>query len=142
MTEATQPLWTAGSIVLAILLVFACKTPAETSAANPQSENDPGYEYEAGVLVFKVSDDLKSSLPPYDHTAPTLGTYPHLSELLPTFKVKTIAPFIPQSSTPRSGRFYKIHFDPSVSLDEFIAALDRVDIIEFTEKVPVNVPKN
>lgn len=132
-------LLTVFSLALALLLALACKTPSEPMAANSSSARDTTYE--AGVLVFKVRDDLKTSLPTYDPSAPVLGEYPYLGDLLPAFKVKSIAPFVPRSGPARSDRFYKIHFDASVSLDEFIAALDRVDIIEFTEKVPVNSPK-
>jgi hypothetical protein len=139
MIEAMKPLIAAGSIALALLLTGSCKTPSETNAANSTSVRDTTYE--AGMLVFKVRDDFKTPLPPYDHSAPTLGDYPHLGDLLPTYRVTSIAPFTPQSGTPRPGRFYKIHFDTSVALDEFIAALDRIEIIEFTEKVPVNAPK-
>ena len=127
------------SLTLALLLVLACKTPSEKMAENPSSTRDTTYE--AGVLVFKVRDDLKTTLPTYDHSAPALGEYPYLGDLLPAFEVKSIAPFVPRSGLAQSDRFYKIHFDASVSLEEFIAALGRVDVIEFAEKVPVNSPK-
>jgi hypothetical protein len=134
-----RPLLATSSIALALVLLWGCKTPSETNAANATGERDPAYE--VGVLVFKVRNDYKAPLPPYDHSAPTLGDYPHLGDLLPTFKVTSIAPFTPEASTSGGKHFYKIHFDASVSLDEFITALDRVDIIEFTEKVPVNSPQ-
>lgn len=141
MTKAIQPLLAVGGLTLALLLSLACKTPPATSAANSSSEKRDTL-YEAGVLVFKVREDLKTTLPAYDHSAPALGTYPHLGDLLPTYRVRSITPFIPQSGTSHARNYYKIAFDPSVSLDEFIAALDRIDIIEYTEKVPVNSPKN
>jgi len=133
-------------LILYLLAAIACKGPSETISEKPaaiksSSMETPQPQYEKGVLVFKVRDDYKTSFPEYDKDSPSLGEYPHLGELMHTFQVQSVSAFDPSGAQASMGKFYKVRFEESLSLDDFRKALEKVKVIERVEKVPVNNPK-
>ncbi len=128
-------------LVMSLLAGWSCKTPPETLSEKPASVKTSTPQYEKGVLVFRIRDDYKGSLPQYDKNSPFLGEYPHLEELITTYKVRSIAPISPPDADSQAGKLYKIRFDESHSVEAFRKALEEVKIIEYVEKVPLNTPK-
>lgn len=130
-------------LALSILFVFACKTPSAALSEKPASikTSNSTPQYEKGVLVIQLKDGYKASLPNYDKDSPSLGEYPYLGGLLATYKVSSIASFIPQETNSRIGKFYKILYDESISPNDFIEALKKIEIIQNVEKSPVNKHK-
>ena len=128
-------------LALSLLSVFACKTPSETISEKPALTKTNTPQYEKGVLVFQVRSDYKTSLPDYDKDSPSLGEYPYLGSLLAPYKVSSITSIASRKSTGPKGKFYKVHYDESISAKEFIEALRKIEIIQHVEKIPINKPK-
>ncbi|MEL6193531.1 MAG: hypothetical protein AAFR66_15835 [Bacteroidota bacterium] len=136
-----SPIYVRLILAFCLLCVFSCRSSSETISEKSASTKTNSQEYEKGTLVIQVKDEYKTALPDYDKDLPSLGTYPYLADLLDTYKVSSISSFIPKESGGAMGKFYKIHYDESISAREIMDALQQVEIIQLVEKVPINKTK-
>lgn len=123
--------------------LFSCGASQKKNAVSGQSSSATRTKsaYHQGLVTLFVKQGKKVVLPDYDHATPILGEYPYLGGLLKPFSIKTIHRLSPGSISGELVDFYRIQFDESKSMEDFIQALEALDFVEKVEKVAINEPK-
>ncbi|NRB50242.1 MAG: hypothetical protein HRU41_21370 [Saprospiraceae bacterium] len=128
---------------IVITSLFSCGASKKNNSTSVQSSETTEAEsaYHQGQLTILVKQGNKVVLPDYDHATPMLGKYPHLGDFLKPFGIKRIHRLSPDPNSGELTGFYRIQFDESKSMEDFIKALEGLDIVEKVEKVAINEPK-
>ena len=95
-----------------------------------------GQSYEDGTIYLKVADtsNVEIGYPPPQGIGP--GGQQDLYNIFNQYGVTSVnKPFVVLQA-PQFDRVYKVYFDPSFSVDNFVTDLLTVPFVEFAEKVP------
>lgn len=130
-------------LVILFTSLFSCGASKKKNAVSGQSSSATEAEsaYHQGLVTLLVKQGNKVVLPDYDHTTPILGEYPYLGDLLKPFSIKTIHRLSPGSTSGELVGVYRIQFDESKSMADFIQALEALDFVEKVERVAINEPQ-
>jgi len=135
--------------VMLLCLASNCNTTKPTSENNNSdtpvlvdkqttSKPNTSSQFEKGKIHFKLKPVSKTNLPDFDASKPLLGAYPILNNLIKEYKIKKIYRTHPNMNTENMARMYTIEFIENNDIDALIAALKRLEEIEYAEKIAMN----
>ncbi len=118
-------------ILFLIVLFFG---PLNLHANNVLQE-----EFWEGAIFMKIADDSDLFLPDYDGKDTKLNRdYPLIQHLLVDYDIQKISRPFSSLKTPVFDRTYKIEFNATSKTDALMRALNKLEAVAYTEKIPVD----